>query len=259
MNRIASERNLAYVRRKKLIVGYLLAGFPEKDGFFELLSSCEEAGLDVLEIGYPSKKPTADGEVIRKAHSLVDFSIQQDLKYWENIRRAIHGPIWVMGYQEDLIDPGFYLQLAQHGMVDAFVLPDTAPAHRLALLEELQPLGVDVLGFVDPEMSREEQDACFQTFPLIYQQLYAGPTGMAVETTDYEEILARAKTTDGQFPQVFAGFGIHTVERAVQLLNSGFDGAIVGTAMMTKLQRSPEALISFIKELKEAVKAKERE
>lgn len=256
MKKIVSERNRACLEKGKQVVGYLLAGFPKKEGFFQLLSTCESAGLDIFEIGFPSSNPAADGEVIRKAHGSVDFSIQTDLTYWENIRKAIDAPIWVMGYQKDLIDTGFYQLLAQKGLADAFVFPDASFSRRSTLREELAPLGVDVLGFVDPEMSLEEQNACFQAFPLIYQQLYAGPTGMSVETTDYAEVLARAKKHKDLY--VFAGFGIHTADRVLQLLHSGFDGAIVGTAMMTKLNSSPQELIAFIQELSKTTDREEK-
>ena len=249
MIKLASERNRNCLEKGKLTIGYLLAGFPEKDGFYDLLSDCEIEGLDVFEIGFPSENPVADGDVIRKAHSLVDLSIQRDLDYWKKIRASINAPIWIMAYKKDLIDSGFYKLLAQNGLADAFVIPDTSFEHRLALLNELGPLGVDVLGFVTPDMSKEEQDACFEAFPLIYQQLYSGPTGMSVETQGYEEILQRAKKYETL--KIFAGFGIHTAQRAEQLLNSGFDGVIIGTAMMAKLSISKEELTSFVRDLKE--------
>ena len=245
------RKNRVCLEKGKLAIGYLLAGFPEKDGFFDILSSCESAGLDVFEIGYPSKDPSADGEVIQRSHSFVDLSIQKDLNYWKKIRETVSAPIWVMAYCKDLIDSGFYKILAQNGLADAFVIPDTSYVHRLELLEELNPLGVDVLGFVTPDMDKESQEECFDSFPLIYQQLYSGPTGMSVETTDYEETLCRAKMHKNL--RVFAGFGIHSAERAAQLLESGFDGVIIGTAMISKLNISKEALISFIKNLKDTV------
>lgn len=251
MIKIASENNRVCLEKGKLAIGYLLAGFPEKDGFFDILSSCESAGLDVFEIGYPSKDPSADGEVIKRSHSFVDLSIQKDLNYWRKIRETVSTPIWVMAYRKDLIDSGFYKLLAQNGLIDAFVIPDTSYEHRLVLLEELSPLGVDVLGFVTPDMGKEEQENCFSTFPLVYQQLYSGPTGMSVVTTEYEEILERAKLHKNL--RVFAGFGIHSVERAAQLLESGFDGVIIGTAMISKLNISKEALTSFVKKLYETV------
>lgn len=252
MKKIASERNRTCLGNGKLTIGYLLAGFPDKEDFLDLLPDCEAAGMDVFEIGYPSENPVADGKVIRKAHGLVDHSIKTDLGYWGKIRRAVDSPIWVMAYKKDLIDTDFYKLLARNELADAFVLPDASFRQRLALKTELEPFGVDVLGFVDPDMEQEEQEACFNEFSLIYQQLYSGPTGMSVATQDYREILDRAKTHENL--KVFAGFGIQTAERAAQLVESGFDGVIIGTAMMSKLNASREELLSFVRELASTVR-----
>lgn len=246
-----SERNRACLEKGKLAVGYLLAGYPEKEDFFDILSSCEAAGLDVFEIGYPSDNPVGDGEIIRKAHNTSDLSLQTDLSYWKKIRSTVKTPIWVMAYEKDLIGSGFYKLLAQNGLADAFVIPDSSFANRLALLEEMLPFRIDVLGFVTPDMNQEEQEACLNAFPLIYQQLYSGPTGMSIETKGYEDILARAKGHEDV--SVFAGFGITSAKRAAQLLDSGFDGIIVGTAMITKLNISKEELISFVRDLHKTI------
>ena len=252
MKKIASERNRACLENGKLTIGYLLAGFPDRESFLDLLPDCEAAGIDVFEIGYPSENPASDGEVIREAHGLVDHSIKTDLGYWEKIRQAVNSPIWIMAYKKDLIDTGFYKLLAQNGLADSFVLPDASFEQRLTLKAELEPFGVDVLGFVDPDMEQEEQEDCFNEFSLIYQQLYSGPTGMSVATQDYAEILVRAKAHADL--KVFAGFGIQTADRAAQLAESGFDGVIIGTAMMSKLNVSREELLSFAKELAGAVR-----
>ena len=249
---IASERNRAAVEKGRLTVGYLLAGFPQKDSFLDIISGCESAGLDVFEIGYPSDDPVADGEIIRQAHALVDISVRKDISYWKKIRNTVNKPIWVMAYKKDLIDSGFYKTLAQDGLADAFVIPDATYEQRLELLYELKPQGMDVLGFVNPDMDRDEQEACFENFTLVYQQLYSGPTGLSVVTDDYAETLARARMHNNLY--VFAGFGISTCERAAQLIESGFDGVIIGTAMMSKLNTSQDELISFVKELGAAVK-----
>ncbi len=250
MIQVASERNRICLEKGRLFVGYLLAGYPQKHSFLDILSSCESAGLDVFEIGFPSRNPAGDGEIIRKAHEQTDLSLQTDLSYWKLIRSIVRKPIWIMGYDKDLIDSGFYKLLAENSLADALVIPDISFEKRLSLLEELRPMGVDVLGFITPDMSREEQERCFDAFSLIYQQLYSGPTGMAVKAEGFEEILTRAKKHD---LRVFAGFGITSSERASELLDIGFDGVIIGTAMVSRLNLSREDLEAFVKDLYETV------
>lgn len=253
MNKILAKRNLDAIKDgKKLLVGYFLAGYPKRNSFLELISNCEAAGVDVFEIGFPSSDPSSDGEVIRNAHQLVDSTICSDENYWELVRKSITKPIWLMAYKKDLIDTGFYRILVKKGLIDALVIPDMSYEEHINLGEEIAEYGVDVVGFVNPEMQDEELEICFASTALVYQQLYAGPTGMSVVTDDFEKILGRGRKY--KHVKMFAGFGISTPERVNQLLISGFNGVIVGTAMIKKLNDSENMLLDFIKELNSAAK-----
>ena len=168
------------------------------------------------------------------------------------IRSAVTKPIWVMAYKDDLIDTGFYRILAQKELIDALVIPDINLKERQKLSEELSVYGVDIVGFVNPEMQNADLEECFSNTALIYQQLYSGPTGLPVVSDDYTRILNKARKYKNI--KVFAGFGISTPQRVNQLLKSGFDGVIVGTAMIKKLNDSEQELLAFIKELTASTK-----
>ncbi|HYE09520.1 MAG TPA: tryptophan synthase subunit alpha [Patescibacteria group bacterium] len=248
MINIVSKRNLHVIQNeKKLLVGYLLAGYPQKDSFLKVITNCETAGVDIFELGFPSSDPSSDGEVIKKAHQMVDTSVCSDVNYWNSIRSAVTKPIWVMAYKKDLIDTGFYKTLAEKRLIDALVIPDISFKERQELGAELAPYGVDIVGFVNPEMKDIELEECFSNTALVYQQLYSGPTGMSVISDDFGKILHKARRHKSI--KVFAGFGISTPQRVNQLLNDGFDGVIIGTAMINKLNDSVQDLITFINEL----------
>lgn len=256
MKTINSWRNREAITEKgRLLIGYLLAGYPSREDSFLQIQNCDIAGLDVFEIGYPASDPASDGEVIRRAHRLVDSGISQDLDYWKRLRAATEKPIWVMGYQKDLVESGFYRKLAKNGIADAFVVPDMTFEQHIALAKEAANDQVDVLGFVNPRMDEEEQERCFAEFALVYHQLYAGPTGMAGTSEDFRATLARAHTH--AHVHSFAGFGISTPERIAELLESGFDGTIVGTAMIKKLNNSLDELTAFVRQLAKPVREAE--
>ncbi len=253
MRNIVSERNSNIINSKeKILVGYLLAGYPQKDTFLKLVADCETAGIDIFEIGFPSINPYSDGEVIRNAHERVDKSIFFDESYWAALREIISQPIWLMAYKSDLIDTGFYKKLIEKSLIDALVIPDISFEERQKLGEEIAAFGVDMVGFVNPEIREEELEACLSSTALVYQQLYSGPTGMSVVSDDFMDILEKARSH--KHVKVFAGFGISTPQRVSQLLNIGFDGVIVGTAMIKNLNDSQEKLMTFVKELIAAVK-----
>lgn len=254
MINIMSDKNASALETgKSLLVGYLLAGYPEKEDFLKLISKCETRGIDIFEIGFPSKDPCKDGEIIRNAHLMVDDSVRWEESYWSDIRKAVKQPIWVMGYKSDLIESGFYKMLARKQLIDALVIPDMSFDEHQELALEVAPHKVDVVGFVNPEMNDAELEKCFANTALVYQQLYSGPTGMTVIADDFEETIKKASRH--KHVKVFAGFGINTPQRAAQLLNKGFDGVIVGTAMIKNLNHSEQQLLKFVHDL--AVAARE--
>lgn len=250
MNSVISDANKKVLESGRSIVGFLLAGYPDRENFFKVLTQCDEAGIDVFEIGFPSRNPYVDGHVIREAHLKVDNGICTDMDYWRRLRKTTRKPVWIMGYKKDIIDTGIYLELAKERLADAMVLPDLSPEERQELSRKLAEFAVDILGFVNPDMDDREIERCYSNFAMVYAQLYTGPTGLVVEPDDYLKL--PAKIGRQKLKSSFGGFGISTAETAKLLLDQGFAGVIVGTAMIRKLNNSPEELYEFVRELKKA-------
>jgi tryptophan synthase alpha chain len=229
---------------KKLLVGYVLAGYPTTEKFFDVLKICMDSPLDILEIGYPSNNPYADGPVIAAAHGKVDKNIACSLEYWERIRKSCSKPIWLMAYNTDYVETGRYRSFAQEGVVDAIVIPDTDIVHRKGLLEEQKPYGVDVVGFSNPDMTDKEFSDVFSSFSLVYEQLYVGRTGNSHEKEEYQRMLQCSLSYSSVVG--FAGFGINSKERVEKLYQDGFHGAIIGTEIMKHMNVSNDSLRIFL-------------
>lgn len=250
MFKVFSEHNLGVIKEKKeLLVGYITAGYPDENIFLEIVDSCGENGIDIFEIGYPSKNPFADGEIIQKAHHSVNHEIVCDLSYWKKIRMATDKPIWIMGYSADLVDTKKYIELAQSGVVDAFVIPDLNMEQAELIAKEIGEYGVDIMHFVSNGI--DNLLTCMDTFPLLYYQLVKGKTGTkSSQDNDLEDVKRILAEHDHTY--VFGGFGINSRDRVEQVIDAGFRGAIVGTAMITHLNDSLSALLEFIHKLKAA-------
>lgn len=245
--KIVSDKNQSISTQQGLVVGYLLAGYPTGDEFLNIIKDCNKAGLEVYEIGFPSENPYADGEVIHSAHSKVDKKESTSLPYWKKIRTSTEKPIWLMAYKHDFIDSKLYLEFAKNGVMDALVIPDMTCEERIILAEELAAYGVDVLGFVNPGMSKEEMQNCFEHFTLVYAQLHIGQTGVEAKADTYHEMLHVA--LGYPHARTFAGFGINNAQRVKKLHSEGFHGAIIGTSMIKKLNVSKEEMLDFVREL----------
>ena len=252
-----SERNSKALREtKSTLVGYLLLGYPEKNAFLELVKRCDESALDIFEIGLPSNSPYADGEVIRKAHQTVDSGLAEDIGYFQAVRNLTTKPIWLMAYYDEFIKSKSYLVFAKNAIVDAFVIPDMTFEQRCLLRDEMEPYHIDVLGFSNPEMTDEELHSYFENFPIVYEQLYIGRTGKQGSSEEYMHMLEVSK----QYPNLarFAGFGISSKDKSKKLLQEGFDGVIIGTELVNRLNKSMENMVQFINEVGDEIKADER-
>ncbi len=247
-----NKRNQEYLNgHRHSFVGFFTAGYPDTERFFSVIQKVQECGMGIFEIGFPAKDPYADGELIRKSHKMIDHRISNERKFWEKLRETTDHPIWLMGYKEDLIDTGIYLELAKAQVVDALVIPILPVGERIRLMNELKEYGVDMLGFIGNQMEWENNDIVCEKFPIIYQQLYSGPTGCVNNTDSYKRLFHFVKKSSNGY--VFAGFGIGTEERAAELLKDGFDGVIIGTAIMKKMNVSEEELMDFLKKMEKTV------
>ncbi len=254
MSKLKSVKMLQALQiKKKLLIGYLLAGYPSKDDFIEALNCMQDAGVDVLEIGIPSFNPENDGQIIREANKVADFSVLDDMAFWQEVRKVARVPIWIMGYNNELISTPRYLELAKAGIADCFVLPQMCIEEHLSLAEELAPYACDVAGFVNPSTSHEEAEKCFLSLAVVYFQLHTGKTGKQTgkEKDTFFDLLSLSQRYESTY--MFAGFGIDTKDRVSYLINAGFDGAVVGTAMIRHQNESLDALSDYVMCLKSGV------
>lgn len=251
---INNNRNAVIDEKNGLLVGYFVAGYPEGNSFLEIVKESDKAGIDIFEIGFPSADPYADGATIKNAHEKVDKMEATKIEYWEKIRKVTLKPIWIMAYKKDLIDTDIYMGLAKEGLVDAIVIPDCTPEERKQISVNTEKYGVEVLGFANPDMKEDEWRYSFENFKIVYLQLYTGPTGLSVENDQHHKLFDYSKGYSEV--KCFAGFGIKTPEKATKLINEGFAGVIIGTAIIANLDISTDKLYSYISEIKTAIEVR---
>ena len=249
------EKTGVVSENKHSFVGYITAGFPNRTESLSIIKKCCQSGLDILELGFPAKDSCMDGEVIRKAQEQVDKTLAEDLGFWREIRGEINVPIWLMGYRQDLLHHDIYLTLAKENLYNALVIPDTDQNEREHLQKLLSPFHVDVVGFINNEMEQDDIDRVLRNSAIVYHQLYCGPTGVAHNDNSYLPLMhyARGKSK----ARLFAGFGINSAERVMELIQNGYDGTIIGSAIMKMLENDEEQAYRFIQEIHCAIRSVE--
>ncbi|MBU8906133.1 tryptophan synthase subunit alpha [Desertibacillus haloalkaliphilus] len=243
--------------RKKFLTGYFIAGDPSFEESVRLIKQGVDAGLDVVEVGIPSKSPFLDGDVIQKAQERTRkhfYKKSQYIALLQRLRQEVHVPIWVMGYSSDVVCENLYIDLAEEGLADAFIIPDLSKERLKAVREKLERYRVQVIPVVNKEMNDEDLSFVSQGSDIIYCQLYAGKTGEDVDSLDFLPQLEKKmrKVTNGA---LMAGFGIKTPRRVQEVIGYGFDGVVVGSEIVRHIeQKQTKTLVRFIRSLKQATK-----
>ena len=119
-------------KKKKALVAFLTAGYPNLKATEEMVLLLEKNGIDIIEIGVPFSDPVADGPTIQ-------FASQQALKHGislkdvfalvKRIRQKSNIPIVVMGYMNPLHRMGYEkaVMAADKSGVDGFIAADLIP------------------------------------------------------------------------------------------------------------------------------------
>lgn len=259
MNAFKSQRNRnawekAVKKNEGLLVGYFVACDPDKEQFEDVVAEAAIAGIDVLEIGVPGKNPKYDGDIIRRGHlralASEDVCLYQSMEFWRELHDLVDRPVWVMGYQEDLINSGIYLELCRQSLIDALVLPDCPHETLKKIVSQTKDYNVDIVYFVNSSISNSEIKEIAGEAAIIYAQLYEGATGDPLaKHSDLSDLYSRIRTYSDAI--VIAGFGVRTPERVRTVIGNGFNGVVVGSALVAKLEhKEKDSLYQLIADMK---------
>ena len=239
MNRV----NQLFAQKKHNVLSiYYTAGFPNLEDTIPIAQSLEDAGVDMLEIGFPYSDPVADGPVLQESSKLAlenGMSLQKLFDQLKTLRPQITIPVLLMGYVNPVLQYGverFCASCAAAG-VDGCIIPDLPlkeyQQHYQAIFEKH---GLSNIFLVTPNTAAErirEIDRISNGF--VYLLSSAATTGKALQVSENTNAyFSRIKGMKLKNPLV-VGFGIGdkpTFRAACNFAN----GAIVGTAFVKTIK-----------------------
>lgn len=231
-------QRLKNTRRKGLIV-YLTAGYPDYATTLETALAMEEEGADVIEIGIPFSDPIADGPVIQRAATLAlkaGATINKSIELVRQIRKNSNIPLVIMTYMNSILGYGkdeFIAAFAKAG-IDGIIVPDL-PFEESGLLEDIcEKEGVPLIALIAPTTTRDRIKCIAQKAEgFLYCVSNTGVTGG--QHHNYEQIgaVVEAARQVSQIPMAI-GFGIGNSEGASAAARYA-DAVIVGSAILEKL------------------------
>jgi tryptophan synthase alpha chain len=254
MSTVTEAFDKARAEDRAALVGYLPAGFPDKDTAIKAALAMAEAGADVIEVGLPYSDPLMDGPVIAAA-------VYQALRGGTRIGdvfdtvQAIAGAgaaAVIMTYWNpvDQYGPGAFARDLTNAGGAGLITPDLTPEEAAPWLEASDQYGLDRIFLVAPS-SPEHRIAEITKVcrGFVYAVSLMGITGTREAVSSGAATLVRRTREHTGLP-VAVGLGVSNRDQAAEV--AGFaDGVIVGSAFVRRLldASDPDAAVTAVREL----------
>lgn len=227
--------------KKNILSIYYTAGYPGLNDTLKIAEALEQAGADLLEIGFPYSDPVADGPTIQ-ASSKQSLDQGMDLKLLfeqlKDLRRKISIPVLLMGYVNPVLQYGVenFCKACVEVGVDGCIVPDLPMVEYEELYQTVfEKNGLTNIFLVTPQTSPDrirKIDALSNGF--IYLLSSSATTGQHLQVSENtENYFSRIADMKLNNPTMI-GFGINskeTFDKACQYAN----GAIIGSAFVKAL------------------------
>ena len=236
---------------RKLLSLYFCAGCPTLDGTADVITTLQQRGIDMIEVGIPFSDPLADGPVIQEAATKAlrnGMTLSLLFDQLRQVKEQVRIPLILMGYLNVVMHFGiecFCRQCVESGVAGA-IIPDLPFKDYL---ETVKPVAdrynLRIIMMITPETSEERiRFIDSHTDGFIYMVSSASITG-AQQNFD-ERKQEYFKRIDGMHlrnPRMI-GFGISN-RQTLESAQANAAGAIIGSKFVSLLNEtlSPDTAI----------------
>ncbi|WP_298406208.1 tryptophan synthase subunit alpha [uncultured Chloroflexus sp.] len=244
MSRIAETFARLRSEGRIALMPYLTVGFPERESTLELVPALEAAGASLFELGVPFSDPLADGTTIQRATQRAlehGVTMADCLATVAELRaRHVAAPLLLMGYYNPLLRYGIdraCADLASAGG-DGWIIPDLPLEEAADLRQIAAKHQLDLILFIAPTTppARIAQIVAHAS-GFIYIVSLTGVTGARQALAGNLADLIATVRQQTDLPLV-VGFGISQPAHVAEVARIA-DGAIVGSALIDRLERLP--------------------
>ena len=218
------------------LVSYVAAGDPTQADTERYVEAIVEGGSDVIELGLPFSEPVAEGTTIQNAiKRALDAGMTPDAYLDLVASLDVDVPVVCMTYYNLIYQfgnepgPAEFVAAAAEAGISGFVVPDLPVDESGPLYDACREHGLDLVFIVAPTTTEDRLERMLdRTTGFVYVQGRLGTTGARDEVSD-DTPDALARLRDADVPKA-VGFGISSGEQAREVVASGADGVIVGSA-----------------------------
>ncbi len=250
-NRVDQRFGLLRATKRKALVCYITAGYPDIDQSLSLLRGLEAEGADVIEIGMPFSDPIADGPVIQESSQralAAGMTLGRTLDLVSTAKLNV--PVVLFTYLNPLLAAGddCLRRAAECGVDGVLVtdLPVGADARREAWLGASELAFIRLVAPTTPLERMREISSHGSGFVYLISRL--GVTGMQETiSADLAPTLERLRLAT-TLP-ICVGFGISTGQQAAAVGKLA-DGVVVGSTLVEASGRSVKEALQLTASLR---------
>jgi len=262
MSALSDRFQALSARGEKALVCYFTAGDPSLDGLPKIVSTLEEAGADVIEIGMPFSDPIADGPTIQaSSQRALDRGVTPKCVLDAISKAEASVPLVLMGYTNPVYRWGFekFAQDAKSAGLSGTILSDLTPEESDEWTNTCRAAGLDTIFLAAPTSTDSRLvKVCAKSTGFVYAVSRTGVTGAGSEAPpEVKDLVSRIKSRT-ELP-VCVGFGISRPEH-VRMVCEVANGAVVGSWLVDLLATSWQAgsgraeILDRVAELKSATR-----
>lgn len=266
MSRIDATFRALEQKGEKAFMPFLVIGDPDWKTSLSLADGLIRAGADLLEFGIPFSDPPADGPIIQAADQRAlasGMNTDRAFDFLARVRTKTEAPIALLLYYNLIYRYGverFYERAAKSG-VDAILVADLPIEEATLALEAAKKYGIAPI-FLLSELTTPERLALISPAAQGYYYLVTrlGITGQQESLNHHLSGIVGRLKRQVSLP-LLAGFGISRPDQVEEVLKTGVDGAICGSALESRIAQhlhDPQAMVRVVEDFAREMKAATR-
>jgi tryptophan synthase alpha chain len=258
------KEKFANLKKKKegAVIGFVTAGDPTAEDTIEIAQAMIRGGIDILELGLPFSDPVADGPVIQKAGERALSAGMNPDKFFRIAGKIKDVPKAVLTYYNIVLQRGLdkFCTDCAKTQIEGLVIPDLPIEESEPLRSACKKHNISLILLAAPTTPDERLKRILKEADgFLYVVSVAGVTGARKDlSSQVKPLVERIKKHSGNLP-LAVGFGISTPGHVKEVIASGAQGAIVGSAFEKIIDENIgnkkemlRRLESFARELKSA-------
>lgn len=260
MNRYQTTFELLKSKNEAACIPFAVAGDPDIDKSFEIFKAYIDGGADILEIGYPFSDPIADGPVNQRASQRAIASGLNHSRFFsliKKLRQSTDIPIGILLYANSIYSYGYqqFCKRAADAGIDSLLVADMPPEESGELTEAMKSCNIGRV-YIVSELTPEHRMKfiCEKVDSFVYVVSRLGATGAGAELSNsIPQTLKRLRSVTDK--PLAVGFGISTPEHVAEVRKAGADGVIVGSALVSTIEKDIKKTTGLFTALKRTVKS----